>query len=61
MENKSILYSKTVWVALAYAALISFEGPIQEYIKSHQNISGYLVSFVFILLRILTKSGVRFL
>lgn len=61
MDAKSFLYSKTIWVAVVYAALITFDGPINQYIKENQNIGGYALCVIFIILRIVTTGSIKFL
>lgn len=55
---KSIFKSKTIWVALAWAALTAFSPLIQAYTSANPGIIGCSIAFVFIFLRMITKGGV---
>ena len=55
---KSIFKSKTIWVALLYAALMGFSPVVQAYTNENPGIIGCSVAFVFIFLRIVTKNKV---
>ena len=59
MEVKSFLYSKTLWTAIAYALVVSFENPINAFIKENNGAAGYIVSFIFILLRFYTVGKIK--
>jgi hypothetical protein len=57
--RKSIWKSKTVWVALLWAALTAFTPLIESYVKENPTFVMCLISFVVIFLRFITKSGVK--
>ena len=59
VHKKSFWKSKTVWVALAWAALTAFTPLIETYMKSHTTFFSCGMAFIFIFLRLITKEGVN--
>lgn len=58
-QSKSLLKSKTFWVAIGILVISSVEGPLQGIIKDQPPIFGAIVSVLMIVLRFLTSQGVK--
>ena len=58
-QSKSLLKSKTFWVAIGILVISSVEGPLQGIIKDQPPIFGTIVSVLMIVLRFLTSQGVK--
>jgi hypothetical protein len=59
IKEKSIFRSKTFWVAIAIAALTAYSPWIKELLKEHTTLATCSISFVFAVLRLITKSPVK--
>ena len=59
LNNKSLLKSKTFWVAVGVSVISVLDGPMKDIIKEQPPIAGLVVSIVMIILRFLTTNGVK--
>lgn len=58
-EKKSLLKSKTFWVAVGISIISSVEGPLKEVIKDQPPLFGMVVGVLMIVLRYVTSEGVK--
>jgi hypothetical protein len=56
--KKPVLYSKTIWAALLYAALVAFEPTISKLNQENPTVFSSIVAMIFIWLRIITTKPV---
>lgn len=59
LDKKSLLKSKTFWVAVGVSVISVLDGPMKDIIKEQPPIAGLFVSIVMIILRFLTTNGVK--
>jgi hypothetical protein len=59
MNKKSILQSKTFWVAIGVSIISCVDGPLKEIIKDQPPLFGAIISVLMIVLRFLTTNGVK--
>jgi len=60
MNQKQIIRSKTIWAAAIATALISFEGPVNEWFAKNPSLGGAGLCALFTFLRLVTTSGLFF-
>lgn len=58
-DYKWILKSKTIWIAITYALVVAYDTQIQEWISTHPGWASASVSFVVVVLRLITKTGLK--
>ena len=59
LDKKSLLKSKTFWVAVGVSVISVLDGPMKDIIKEQPPLAGLVVSIVMIILRFLTTNGVK--
>lgn len=59
LDNKSLLKSKTFWVAVGVSVISVLDGPMKDIIKEQPPLAGLVVSILMIVLRFLTTNGVK--
>jgi len=59
LEKKSLLKSKTFWVAVGVSVISVLDGPMKDIIKEQPPIAGLVVSILMIVLRFLTTNGLK--
>lgn len=59
LNKKSLLKSKTFWVAVGVSVISVLDGPMKDIIKEQPPLAGLVVSILMIVLRFLTTNGVK--
>lgn len=59
LDKKSLLKSKTFWVAVGVSVISVLDGPMKDIIKEQPPLAGLVVSILMIVLRFLTTNGVK--
>ena len=59
LNKKSLLKSKTFWVAVGVSVISVLDGPMKDIIKEQPPLAGLVVSILMIVLRFLTTNGLK--
>ena len=59
LDKKSLLKSKTFWVAVGVSVISVLDGPMKDIIKEQPPLAGLVVSILMIVLRFLTTNGLK--